>query len=164
MHGDPGDAELVLEAPHLDAADEQDAERRTVAALERNRRDGLRLRPRDRFAHFLSALTDPRDERLQRSGIGGDATRLLRRTGLRRLSRQGIAVIGMTSCCGLVVTTYFIEDKAAAVAIFSLGAFLATFGSGEIQRMLLARWGVSIIELDPVDKARSIDDFLESLL
>jgi nitrate/nitrite transporter NarK len=53
---------------------------------------------------------------------------LLRRTGLRRLSRQGIAVVGMTACCGLVVTTYFIDDKTTAVAIFSLGAFLATFG------------------------------------
>ena len=53
---------------------------------------------------------------------------LLRRTGLRRLSRQGIAVIGMTTCCVLMVTTYFIEDKNTAVAIFSVGAFIATFG------------------------------------
>jgi MFS family permease len=53
---------------------------------------------------------------------------LLRRTGLRRLSRQGIAVVGMSACCGLVIATYFIEDKNLAVAVFSGGAFLATFG------------------------------------
>jgi len=42
-------------------------------------------------------------------------------------------------------------------------AYLATFGSGEIQKMLLARWDVSIVELDPVDKVRSVDEFMESL-
>lgn len=43
-------------------------------------------------------------------------------------------------------------------------AFLTTFGSGEIQRTLLARWDVSIVELDPADKTSSLDDFLEGLL
>jgi len=43
-------------------------------------------------------------------------------------------------------------------------AYLTTFGSGEIQRLLLARWDVSIVELDPVNKADSVDAFLESLL
>lgn len=43
-------------------------------------------------------------------------------------------------------------------------AYLVTFGSGEIQRTLLARWGVSVVELDPADKAGSVDAFLESLL
>jgi SIR2-like domain len=43
-------------------------------------------------------------------------------------------------------------------------AYLATFGSGEIQKMLLARWDVSIVELDPVDKVRSVDEFMESLV
>jgi len=43
-------------------------------------------------------------------------------------------------------------------------AFLTTFGTGEIQRTLLAQWGVSIIELDPVDKSRSVDEFLEALV
>ncbi|MEO6723204.1 MAG: SIR2 family protein [Ferruginibacter sp.] len=43
-------------------------------------------------------------------------------------------------------------------------AYLATFGSGEIQRTLLARWNVSIIELNPVNKKESIDKFLEDLL
>ena len=43
-------------------------------------------------------------------------------------------------------------------------AYLATFGSGEIQKTLLARWDVSILELDPVNKAESIDNFLEALL
>ena len=43
-------------------------------------------------------------------------------------------------------------------------AYLTTFGSGEIQRTLLAKWNVSIIELDPVDKKQSIENFLEELL
>jgi hypothetical protein len=50
-------------------------------------------------------------------------------------------------------------------------AFLTTFGSGEIQRTLLARWDVSILELDPVNKTtgivnktESMDCFLEALL
>jgi SIR2-like domain len=43
-------------------------------------------------------------------------------------------------------------------------AFLVTFGSGEIQRTLLAQWGVQIIELDPVDKTASMGAFLESLV
>ena len=43
-------------------------------------------------------------------------------------------------------------------------AYLTTFGSGEIQKTLLARWDVSILELDPVNKTDSIDTFLEALL
>jgi SIR2-like domain len=43
-------------------------------------------------------------------------------------------------------------------------AFLATFGAEDIQRTLLARWDVSTIELDPVNKTRSLDEFLASLI
>ena len=43
-------------------------------------------------------------------------------------------------------------------------AFLTTFGTGEIQKTLLARWDVSIIELDPIDKTRSMVAFLEALV
>lgn len=43
-------------------------------------------------------------------------------------------------------------------------AYLTTFGTGEIQRTLLARWDVSIIDLDPVDKSKSLDEFLEALV
>lgn len=43
-------------------------------------------------------------------------------------------------------------------------AYLTTFGSGEIQKTLLAKWNVSIIELDPVDKKQSIEKFLEELI
>src|SRR5438132_4841648 len=55
---------------------------------------------------------------------------LLRRTGLRRLSRQGIAIAGMTMCSLLIVATYFIRNDALVIGVFSLGAFLATFGGG----------------------------------
>jgi SIR2-like domain len=50
-------------------------------------------------------------------------------------------------------------------------AYLTTFGSGEIQRTLLARWDVTILELEPmrksdsdVNKTNSMDRFLEKLL
>jgi len=43
-------------------------------------------------------------------------------------------------------------------------AYLATFRSGEIQKTILARWDVSIVELDPVDMTESVNAFLESLL
>jgi hypothetical protein len=43
-------------------------------------------------------------------------------------------------------------------------AYLTAFGAGDVQRTLLARWDVAIIELDPMDKTRSTETFLESLL
>ncbi len=53
---------------------------------------------------------------------------LLRRTGNARLSRQGIAVVGMASCSALIVASYFIADVRGSIAVISLGAFCATFG------------------------------------
>jgi MFS family permease len=53
---------------------------------------------------------------------------LLRRTGLRRLSRQGIAIVGMTACSGLIFTTYLVADNDVAIVLFSLGGFIAAFG------------------------------------
>jgi hypothetical protein len=43
-------------------------------------------------------------------------------------------------------------------------AYLIAFGTGEIQRTLLARWDVSVIDLDPLDRSKSIDEFLETLV
>jgi len=43
-------------------------------------------------------------------------------------------------------------------------AFLTTFGTGDIQKTLLARWDVSIIELNPLDKTGSMETFLETLI
>ena len=53
---------------------------------------------------------------------------LFRRTGMRRLSRQGLAVIGMTTAAAMVILTYVVKDNMAAIAIFSAGAFIGTFG------------------------------------
>lgn len=53
---------------------------------------------------------------------------LLRRTGLRWLSRQGIAIIGMTTAGVLVSVTYVLTDSLAAVVIFATAAFIASFG------------------------------------
>jgi MFS family permease len=53
---------------------------------------------------------------------------LLRVTGNRRLSRQGVAVFGMVLCAGLVLAAYFVRDPVAVVVLFSLGAFWGTFG------------------------------------
>lgn len=61
--------------------------------------------------------------------LGGIASDLiLRRTGRRRLARQGIAVVGMASCAVLIVGAYFVSNVAIAIALMSLGTFLATFG------------------------------------
>lgn len=43
-------------------------------------------------------------------------------------------------------------------------AYLITYSAGEVQRTLLARWGVSVVNLDPVNKTESMADFLEELL
>jgi MFS family permease len=53
---------------------------------------------------------------------------LLRQTGSKRLSRQGIAVAGMTSCGVLILGSYFIENTRLAVTLIGAGAFCATFG------------------------------------
>lgn len=53
---------------------------------------------------------------------------LLRRTGNARLSRQGIAVVGMGTCAVLIVVSNFIADVQSSIALISLGAFFATFG------------------------------------
>jgi MFS family permease len=53
---------------------------------------------------------------------------LLVQTGNRRLSRQGIAIAGMSSCAALIVASYFVADTQLAVGCISFGAFLATFG------------------------------------
>jgi MFS family permease len=54
--------------------------------------------------------------------------RLLKRTGNRRLARQGIALTGMLACGCLIGISYFISNINIAIACVSLGAFLATFG------------------------------------
>lgn len=53
---------------------------------------------------------------------------VLKRTGNRRLARQGIALIGMLSCSCLIALSYFISNTNIAIACISVGAFLATFG------------------------------------
>ncbi|MBI1347778.1 MFS transporter [bacterium] len=53
---------------------------------------------------------------------------LLQRTGNKRLSRQGIAVVGMSLCSLLIVASYFVRDVNQSIALISLGAFCATFG------------------------------------
>jgi MFS family permease len=53
---------------------------------------------------------------------------LLKRTGNQRLSRQGIAVVGMGSCSLLIVASYFAHDVNLSIALIALGAFCATFG------------------------------------
>lgn len=53
---------------------------------------------------------------------------LLERTGNSRLSRQGIAVVGMASCSLLIMASWFVRDVNSSIALISLGAFCATFG------------------------------------
>lgn len=53
---------------------------------------------------------------------------LLRVTGNRRLSRQGLAVTGLSTCAVLLVVAHFTESLRMAVALQTCGAFIATFG------------------------------------
>jgi sugar phosphate permease len=53
---------------------------------------------------------------------------LLRRTGNRRLSRQGIAVAGLSMCSALVLISAAITSREVALGVITLGAFAATFG------------------------------------
>ncbi len=53
---------------------------------------------------------------------------LLQRTGNKRLSRQGIAVLGMGLCSLLIVASYFVRDVNYSITLIALGAFCATFG------------------------------------
>jgi ACS family D-galactonate transporter-like MFS transporter len=53
---------------------------------------------------------------------------LLQRTGNKRLSRQGIAVVGMGCCSLLIVASFFVRDVNSSIALITLGAFCATFG------------------------------------
>jgi MFS family permease len=59
-------------------------------------------------------------------GFTSDA--LLRATGKRRLSRQGVAVASMVSCAVLVASSAFIPDTETALLFISFGAFCGTFG------------------------------------
>lgn len=59
-------------------------------------------------------------------GVTSDA--ILRWTGSRRLSRQGIAVTGMVFCTVLAGAAYFVRNVNVAVLLISLGAFWGTFG------------------------------------
>lgn len=61
--------------------------------------------------------------------LGGAASDwLLRATGDRRLSRQGVAVAGMVCCTGLTLAAYFAADVDTVIALFTAGAFAGTFG------------------------------------
>jgi MFS family permease len=61
--------------------------------------------------------------------LGGTCSDLLLRlTGNRRLSRQGIAVVGMAACAALTFSASFVADLTTAMRLISLGAFAGTFG------------------------------------
>jgi MFS family permease len=53
---------------------------------------------------------------------------LLKQTSNARLSRQGIAVVGMGACSLLIIGSYFVSSVQSSIAMITLGAFCATFG------------------------------------
>jgi sugar phosphate permease len=59
-------------------------------------------------------------------GITSDL--LLKLTGNRRLSRQGIAVAGMICCATLSIAAYFATETVAMISLISFAAFCGTFG------------------------------------
>ncbi|MGB8852727.1 MAG: MFS transporter [Pirellulales bacterium] len=61
--------------------------------------------------------------------LGGYASdQVLVRTGSKRLARQGLATIGMAACSALMAASLFVSDVNGAIALISVGAFVATFG------------------------------------
>ena len=61
--------------------------------------------------------------------LGGISSEwIYKATGNKRLSRQGIAVAGMTICSMLFVTANYITDTNTSVFLMALGAFWAAFG------------------------------------
>jgi len=46
---------------------------------------------------------------------------------------------------------------------YKLSRQMTTFSPSEVHKALLAKWNVETIQLDPVDKVKSVDEFLESL-
>ncbi|MFO1006169.1 MAG: MFS transporter [Planctomycetaceae bacterium] len=53
---------------------------------------------------------------------------LLKTTGNSRLSRQGVAVVGLGTCSVLILASYFVKDVRAATGLIAVGAFFATLG------------------------------------
>ena len=61
--------------------------------------------------------------------LGGLASDwVLRRTGSRRLSRQALAVAGLSLCSALVLTSAGITSREVATGVLTLGAFAGAFG------------------------------------
>jgi MFS family permease len=53
---------------------------------------------------------------------------LLARTGSKRTARQGLAAAGMAACALLIMASSFVSDVNTAIALISVGAFVACFG------------------------------------
>ncbi len=53
---------------------------------------------------------------------------LLARTGNKRIARQFLAAVAMATCAILIVLSSFVADVNAAIAVISVGAFVACFG------------------------------------
>jgi MFS family permease len=53
---------------------------------------------------------------------------LLARTGNKRIARQFLAAVAMATCAILIVLSSFVADVNVAIAVISLGAFIACFG------------------------------------
>jgi SIR2-like protein len=47
---------------------------------------------------------------------------------------------------------------------YNHSAIMVTFGISEIQKAILSKWDVEVIELNPVDKTKSLADFLKSII
>jgi MFS family permease len=75
-------------------------------------------------------------------GFASDA--ILKYTGNRRLSRQGIAVVGTGACALLALASYFIADERLAIGVISLGTFCATFGGVSAYTMAIELGGKQV--------------------
>jgi MFS family permease len=92
-------------------------------------------------------------------GLASDA--ILKYTGNRWLSRQGIAVAGAGSCAVLAVCSYFIDDQRLAILVVSLGTFCATFGGVSAYTMAIEIGGK---QLTPIFSAMNMSGNIGAML
>jgi ACS family D-galactonate transporter-like MFS transporter len=65
---------------------------------------------------------------------------LLARTGHRRLSQQGVAIVSLLACAGLIVPAFWIDDPLTATLLITAGSFFAAI-SGPVSYAVTMHFG-----------------------
>ncbi|HWB12473.1 MAG TPA: MFS transporter [Pirellulales bacterium] len=75
------------------------------------------------------------------SPVGGlISDSLLARTGNRRLSQQGVAIVSLLTCAGLIAPAFWVEDPLTATLLITAGSFFAAI-SGPVSYAVTMHFG-----------------------